>query len=167
MKIILYKDVPNLGEEGDIKVVANGYARNYLLPNKLAVPYSRVTEIELEQKMNSISRRRQEKLSEATSLKDKVEALSVEMSASVGEKGKLFGSITATMIVDYLSSIGLDIERKKIEIPENGIKNVGDYVVKVKVYGGQTADLKLKVIPQKPLATEKEPDDNEDRPSSK
>ena len=107
MKIILYKDVPNLGEEGDIKVVANGYARNYLLPNKLAVPYSRVTEIELAQKMNSISRRRQEKLSEATSLKDKVEALSVEMSASVGEKGKLFGSITATMIVDYLSSIGL------------------------------------------------------------
>jgi large subunit ribosomal protein L9 len=61
MKIILYKDVPNLGEEGDVKVVADGYARNFLLPQKFAVRYTKATEMELAQKQKSIARRKEEK----------------------------------------------------------------------------------------------------------
>lgn len=145
MKIILYKDVPNLGEEGDVKIVTDGYARNYLIPKNFAVRYTKATEIELAQKQQAIARRKEEKSKSAADLKTRIEGVSIELAASAGEKGRLFGSITSAAIVDYLSAQGLEIERKKIELPEGGIKTVGTHSVKVKLYGGEEAVLSLEV----------------------
>jgi len=145
MKIILYKDVPNLGEEGDVKVVADGYARNFLLPQKFAVRYTKATEMELAQKQKSIARRKEEKSKAASDTKTRIEALTMEVAVAAGEKGRLFGSVTSSAIVDYLASQGVEVERKKVELPEGGIKMVGDHSVKIKLYGGEEALLKVTV----------------------
>jgi large subunit ribosomal protein L9 len=147
MKIILYKDVPSLGEEGDIKVVADGYARNFLIPKKFAVRYSKSTEIELAQKQQSIARRKEEKTNIASDTKTRIEALEMDLSVAAGEKGKLFGSVTSNAIVDYLHSKGIEVERKKVEIPDGGIKIVGTHNVKIKLYGGEEAALTVNVTP--------------------
>lgn len=145
MKIILYKDVPNLGEEGDVKVVADGYARNFLLPQKFAVRYTKATEMELAQKQKSIARRKEEKAKAASDIKTRIEALTMEVAVAAGEKGRLFGSVTSTAVVDYLASQGVEVERKKVELPEGGIKMLGTHSVKIKLYGGEEAVLKVSV----------------------
>jgi len=147
VKVILYKDVPNLGEEGDVKDVATGYARNFLIPKKFAVPYNKATKIELMQKQQAIDRRRAERTTDAASLKARIEAMEMEITAAAGEQGRLFGSVTSSAIVDYLLSHGLKIERKKVELPDGGIKNVGIHNAAIKLYGGQIAELRVNVLP--------------------
>ncbi|MCG8452354.1 MAG: 50S ribosomal protein L9 [Spirochaetales bacterium] len=145
MKIILYKDVPNLGEEGDVKIVADGYARNFLIPQKFAVRYTKATETELAQKQQAIARRKAEKSKDAADQKTRIEGMEMKISVAAGEKGKLFGSVTSTAIVDWLRSEGVEVERKRIELPEGGIKVVGSHTVRVKLYGGSDASLKVEV----------------------
>ena len=156
MKIILYKDVPNLGEEGDVKIVADGYARNYLIPRKIAVKYSKATETELAQKQNAIARRKEEKAKVAADIKTKIEAVEMEIAVAAGDKGKLFGSVTSSAIADYLSSRGIEVERKRIELPEGGIKIVGIHTVKIKLYGGEEASMKVNVLALGDNSEEKE-----------
>ena len=160
MKIILYKDVPNLGEEGDVKEVANGYARNFLIPQKFAVRYNKATEIELAQKQKAIARRKEEKVTAASDLKTRIEGMEMEIAVAAGDKGKLFGSVTSVAIVDYLHSQGLEVERKKVELPEGGIKMVGTHNVRVKLYGGEEATLKVTVAAsgEKPVIEEARPE---------
>lgn len=147
MKIILYKDVPNLGEEGDVKVVADGYARNYLIPKKFAVRYTKATEVELAQKQQAIQRRRQEKLNAAADAKTRIESLVMELSVAAGENGKLFGSVTTAAIADFLQAQGIQVERKRIELPSGGIKMLGKHSVQIKLYGGGDAVLTVNVTP--------------------
>jgi len=147
MKVILYKDVPNLGDEGEVKNVADGYARNFLIPRRFAVPYNRATEVELVQKQQAINRRRVERTIDAAGLKTRIETMELEIAAVAGEQGKLFGSVTSSAIMDYLFSHGMNIERKKIELPDGGIKNVGIHNVKIKLYNGQLAELRVNVVP--------------------
>ena len=156
MKIILYRDVPNLGEEGDVKVVADGYARNYLIPQKFAVKYTKATEIELAQKQQAIARRKQEKVNSAADIKTRIEGMAMDVAVAAGETGKLFGSVTSVAIADFLASQGLEIERKKIELPEGGIKTVGVHSVKIRLYGGEGAALKVNVAAstEKPIIEE-------------
>ncbi len=96
MKVILNQDVVGLGEEGDIKEVASGYARNYLLPRKLAVLHSKENLANLERRRTAIETRKQEKRVEAQSLKERLEAEEVRIVAPAGENGKLFGSVNNT-----------------------------------------------------------------------
>ena len=156
MKIILYKDVSSLGEEGDVKVVADGYARNYLIPRGFAVRYSRATETELAQKQQAIRRRKDEKALAAAGDRSRIETLTMQTAVAAGDSGRLFGSITASAVVDYLRSQGISVERKRVEMPEGGIKSVGNHSVKVKLYGGEEAVLSVEVTPsgEKPEETE-------------
>ncbi len=145
MKVILNQDLSNLGEEGEVKVVADGYGRNYLIPKGIAVPYTKANIEIFKQKKNAIEARKESKRKDASSLKDKLAAEEMSFKMPVGENGKLFGAITSANIVEELAKKGIAVERKKIEIPEHSIKVVGNYVVKVKLYAGETADLKVVV----------------------
>lgn len=160
MKIILYKDVSSLGEEGDVKVVADGYARNYLIPRGFAVRYSRATETELAQKQQAILRRKDEKVRAAAGDRSRIEGLTMNTSVAAGDSGRLFGSVTATAVVDYLRSEGVAVERKRVEMPEGGIKSVGNHSVKVKLYGGEEAMLSVAVAAsgEKPAESEAPPE---------
>lgn len=146
MKIILNQDVANLGEEGDVKVVADGYARNYLIPQNKALPYTKNNIVILEQKKKAIEQRKEEKRKTALGLKERLAEEKITLSMSVGDKGKLFGAVTTATIADELSKLGISVDKRKIDLPSQGIKVVGNYTVTIKLYGGNTAELKLEVL---------------------
>ena len=143
MKVILNKDVPSLGEEGDVCQVADGYGRNYLIPQKIAVPYIKQYIAMFEQKRDAIEKRKEEKRKIALGLKEKLEEFEVRLKMTVGESGKLFGSVNNAAISDELKKSGFSIEKRRIEIPENIIKSLGEYRVRVKLYKNESASLKV------------------------
>ena len=123
MKVILNVDVKSLGEEGDVKNVANGYARNYLLPRNLAVPYNDATVAIFEARKAEIEARKEQKRKDSASLKDKLEALTLELSMPAAANGKLFGAVTSHVVAEALAKQGFEIERKRIEIAGSTIKH--------------------------------------------
>jgi large subunit ribosomal protein L9 len=143
MKVILNQDLIGLGEEGDIKEVANGYARNFLLPKKLAVLHTRENLAVLEHKRTAIENRKEEKRKEAQGLRERLEAEEIKFAVPAGENGKLFGSVNNTLVAVELEKKGFQIEKKRIEIPEHTIRSVGIYKVKVKLYDKEEALIKL------------------------
>ena len=145
MKVILNRDFSNLGEEGDIKVVADGYGRNYLIPKGIALAYTKANIEIFRQKKNAIEARKETKRKDALSLKEKLSGEELKFTMPVGENGKLFGAITSANIVEELAKTGISVEKKKVEVPEHSIKVVGNYTVKVKLYAGEAADIKVVV----------------------
>ena len=143
MKVILKQDLSNLGEEGDVKVVADGYGRNYLIPQGIAVAYTKANVEIFKQKKNAIESRKEAKRKESSSLKEKMAGEVITFTMPVGENGKLFGAITSANIVEELAKTGISIEKKKIDVPDHSIKMVGEYTVKVKLYAGESADIKV------------------------
>lgn len=154
MKVILNVDVKSLGEEGDVKNVANGYARNFLLPRNLAVPYNDATVMIFEARKAEIEARKEQKRKDSASLKEKLEALSLELVMPAAANGKLFGAVTSNVVVEALAKQGFEIERKKIEIPGSTIKQVGHYKATIKLYEAQTAEVQLIVKPQEEVKAE-------------
>jgi large subunit ribosomal protein L9 len=142
MKVILQKDIPNLGDAGDIKEVAEGYARNFLLPKKLVIPASDSSQrvIEHQKKIIKLKKDKRKKASEkiAESMKD----VEVRMAVQVGEEDKLFGSITSMDISRKLKDAGFEIDKRKI-ILESPIRELGEHTVTVRLEEGLTASVKV------------------------
>ncbi len=147
VQVILSEDVPNLGRTGDVVKVRAGYARNFLLPRHLAVEANQknLREFEHHKRMAMLKRERQK--NQAVALKEKVEALTLVIKARAGEEGKLFGSVTNIDIERALREHGLDIERRKIHLPEP-LKQLGDFSVPIRLEAEVEASLKLQVAPE-------------------
>ncbi len=145
MKVILNKDVHPLGEEGDVKEVAAGYARNFLYPRGLALPYTEKTVKLFESRRAEIEARKAEKRGDAAALKERLEALELTIVMPAGANGKLYGAVTNQTVADELAKHEFKIERKRIELPGNSFKSVGRYHVHVKLYENQGADVTLVV----------------------
>ena len=145
MKIILNQDVANLGEEGDVVIVKDGYARNYLLPTKTAVLFNKTNMSLFAARERAIQKRKNEKRTLASDLKVKLDETTVSLVLSAGESGKLFGSVTSAMIQDELAKLGFVIERKRIEVSSHTIKMVGTYTVRIRLYEEESADLSVVV----------------------
>lgn len=148
MKVILNKDLAPLGEEGDVKDVAKGYARNYLFPRGIALPYNESTIRIFESRREEIEARKTQKRSDASGLKEKLESLELSITMPAGANGKLYGAVTSQTVAEELAKHGFQIERKKIELPAASIKNVGKYRFTVKLYENASAELTLTVIGQ-------------------
>ena len=145
MKVILNTDIKTLGEEGDVKNVADGYFRNFLRPRRLAVPYNAETVAFFESRRAEIEARKEQKRKDSASLKEKLEALHLEITMPAGRNGKLFGAVSAQVISELLAKSGFEIERKRIEIPGVSIKSVGNYHFNVKLYESQIAQMVVSV----------------------
>jgi large subunit ribosomal protein L9 len=145
MKVILNKDLSPLGEEGDVKDVAKGYARNYLFPRGIAVPYTDRTVKLFEARREEIEARKSEKRKDAAGIKDKLEALEIVITMPAGANGKLYGAVTGQTVADELAKQGYQIERKRIELPGNSFKSVGKYKVTVKLYESAAAEITITV----------------------
>ncbi len=145
MKIILKEDVKNLGKMGDIVNVAEGYARNFLVPKKLAVEAITENIKELEHQKKVIQEKAKKQKNLAQTLSEKISSLNLFIKAKAGEEEKLFGSITSMDIAAALKNEGIDIDKKKISI-EDPIKRLGAYTVSVKVLPDITAQLSITVI---------------------
>jgi large subunit ribosomal protein L9 len=145
MKVILNKDLAPLGEEGDVKDVAKGYARNYLFPRGIALPYNDKTVKLFEGRRVEIEARKEEKRKDALGSKEKLEALELVLTMPAGANGKLYGAVTSQTVTDELTKQGFQIERKRIELPGNSFKSVGKYKVTVKLYESAAAELTITV----------------------
>lgn len=145
MKIILNQDVVHLGEEGDVVVVKDGYARNYLLPTGTAVIYNKANAAIFASRADAIEKRKIEKRAAAASLKEKLDNTVLTIVVSAGESGKLFGSVTSQMVQEELKKLGYDIERKKLEVATHAIKMTGNYTVVVHLYENESSHVKLVV----------------------
>jgi len=144
MKVILNLDVKHLGEEGDVKDVANGYARNYLFPRNLAVPCNDVTVAYFEGRKADIDAKKAAKRADAAGLKEKIEAIVLTFVMPAGANGKLYGAVTNQTIADEFKKQGFEIERKRIEVPGLTFKSVGKYHVSVRLY--ETASASVPVV---------------------
>lgn len=134
MKVILLSELKGKGGEGDIVEVADGYANNYLFPQKIAVAATKGNLKQLEQRKHNIATREAARIEEAQALKAALDDLSVKVEARVGEEGVLFGSITAAMIADALKEAeDIEIGRKRIDL-KNPIKTAGKHEVVVSIY---------------------------------
>jgi large subunit ribosomal protein L9 len=145
MKVILNQDVAGLGEEGDIREVASGYARNFLIPKQFALPYTKQNLTQLETRRAAIEQRKEDKRREAMSLKERLEGEELVFTMPAGESGKLFGSVNNAMVVQELEKRGYSIEKKRVEVPEHNIRMVGSYAVKIKLYGNEEAQINVVV----------------------
>jgi large subunit ribosomal protein L9 len=156
MKVILNKDISPLGEEGDVKEVAKGYARNFLLPRGIAFRYTERTARLFESRREEIEERKKLKHDDAASVKERLEALELSITMPAGANGKLYGAVTSQTVIDELSKQGFQIERKRIEIPGNNIKSTGKYKFTVKLYGNTTAELFINIVAQETKTASKE-----------
>ena len=144
VQVILSEDVPNLGRPGDVVKVRAGYARNYLLPRRLAVEANSKNLRAFEHQKGLAMLRREANKGQALKLKQQLEALALTISANAGEEGKLFGSVTNIDIERALRERGFDIERRKIMLAEP-IKQLGEFTVPVRLDPEVEAGVKLTV----------------------
>ena len=152
MEVILKDDVVNLGHRGDLVKVADGYARNFLLPRKLALQATSANKAVVEQMKNAAARRSATEKALAEALAVKLEPVVLDFTRKSGEAGHLFGSVTSADIAAALDAKGFEIDRRKIQLPES-IKTVGEHTVTIKLYREVAAHVKIKVLAE---ATEEE-----------
>ena len=146
MELILKKTVETLGEEGDIVKVKPGYARNYLIPRKLAVMANKANLALLEQEKAAIEARREKQRQEADSLSKKIAGTIITIEHRVGEEEKLFGSVTAADICEKLHEIGIQVDKKNVLLTEP-IKTLGEVIVPIKVGYQMTSEITVQVVP--------------------
>lgn len=145
MKVILKSDVANLGTAGAVVNVADGYARNYLIPRKVAIPATSSTIHAFEHERRSMEAKRAKRQKEAEGMKAKLERVSCSIAKKVGEQDKLFGSVTSQDIEKAFKAEGFDIDKKDILITEP-IKALGVYTVPVRIYEDVVANTKVWVV---------------------
>ena len=134
MKVILLKDVKGTGKKNEVKEVSDGYARNYLLPKKLAVPADNTNMKELNEKNKSKELKAQKEYEEAVELGDKMKEMNIEIYSKAGEGGRLFGSITAKEIAEQLKKQkGITVDKRKILLNEP-IRVLGSRFVEIKIH---------------------------------
>lgn len=144
MKIILKKEVANLGEAGEVVEVKTGYALNYLVPQGYASVGTPSAIKQHEETIRQRAHKEAKMVADAQALAAKIEAVEVKISAKVGENGKLYGAVTASQVADVLAAAGAEADKKNITVPE--IKELGEFEGKVKCYKGVFATVKITVV---------------------
>lgn len=144
MKVILMTDVPALGHRGETKEVANGYARNFLLPRKLAVVATSANLKNITTLKRQRVREDQQALEAARAAAARVEGLTLSVTARAADDGRLFGSVTAQDVVEFLDRHQVPVEKRRVQLDEP-IKTLGEFKVPVRLHGDVTAMLAVAV----------------------
>jgi large subunit ribosomal protein L9 len=145
MKLVLLENVPSLGKAGDLVRVSDGYGRNYLIPQNKAIPATEKSLKVIEHQKRLVQQRMEKSKKDAEKLSREIEKLSCTFAKTVGESGKLFGSVTSMDIEAYLKENGFGVDRKKIAL-EEPIKNLGMFTVPIKLHPEVTTHLKVWVV---------------------
>ena len=143
MEVLLIENVTHIGARGDVVNVKDGYARNYLLHRKMALPVTAGNKRQIELEKVRAEKLRAKELSDAKSLCEKLEAISLAVAKKAGENGHLFGSVTNADVAEMFKAKGFTLDRREITVPH--IKDAGIYVVDVRLYSGVHAKVNLDV----------------------
>lgn len=146
MKIILKKEVANLGEAGEIVEVKTGYALNYLVPQGYAVIGTPSAIKQHEETIRQRAHKEAKNVAEAQAYAAKISSSLVKINVKVNESGKIYGSVTPAQVAEALVAAGFEVEKKNVCIVSEDIEAVGTYDAKVKCYKGVFADLKFEVV---------------------
>lgn len=147
MKVIFLKDVKNVAKAGEIKEVKEGYARNFLFKNNLAIEATEANLNNLKRKKEQEALAEQNKVEEAKKLAEKLNGINLILKRKAGDKGRLFGAITNTEIAEELEKVGICVDKKHIDL-KNPIKELGEYKIKVNLYKEIKGEFTLKVDEQ-------------------
>jgi large subunit ribosomal protein L9 len=147
MKVVLVKSVDRLGKAGEVVTVKDGYARNYLFPQGLAMPSTPGGLARFEQEKKMEAQREIRRTREAEELSNRLALVSVTAAVQAGEDDRLFGSVTAQDVAELLAKEGYDIDKRKILL-EEPIKALGVYTIPIKLHKDVTADVKVWVVRQ-------------------
>ena len=145
MEVILRDHVEKLGKRGEIVKVSDGYARNYLLPRKLALPATEGNRKHVERERKIMETREAEEKGQAQAIATRLAAIDITIARRVGETEQLYGSVTAADITEFLKGKGFEIDRRKLILPEP-IKSIGEHEVPLKLHREVTVPLKVKVV---------------------
>ena len=143
MEVLLIENVINLGVRGDVVNVKDGYARNFLLPRKKALPVTAGNKRQIELEKERAQKLRAKEMAEAQDLKNRLEAVSLAVTKKAGENGHLFGSVTNADVAEMLKAKGFEVEKQAISLPH--VKELGSFVVEIRLYMGVHAKLSLEV----------------------
>jgi len=147
MKVILLQDVEHLGEQGEIHEVANGYGRNYLIPQGIARLATEGAIKQAREEQRQAARKQAAKADDAQDLADELEDMQVVFTAKVGEDNRIFGTVTTQQIAVELANRGYDIDRRSIDLDED-IREVGTYTAHIQLHPQVEAKLSIQVIPE-------------------
>jgi large subunit ribosomal protein L9 len=145
MEVILREHVDHLGKRGEIVKVSDGYARNYLLPRKLALLATDGNKKHVERERKIMETRESEEKGQAEGIATRLSAIDIAIARRVGDTEQLYGSVTASDIADFLKAKGFEIDRRKLILPEP-IKAVGEHNVPLKLHRDVTVPLKVRVV---------------------
>ena len=145
MEVILREHVDNLGRRGDVVKVAEGYARNYLLPRKLALAVTEANKRQIERERKIADAREAEEKSHAEAFAGRLAQVEVEIGRRVGENDTLYGSVTSGDIAHALHAKGFEVEKRKIHLPEP-LKALGETMVPVRIHREVTAQVRVRVV---------------------
>jgi large subunit ribosomal protein L9 len=148
MEVILREHVDNLGRRGDVVKVAEGYARNYLLPRKLALAVTEGNKRQIEREKKVAEVRDAEERQQAEAVGQRLSQTEIEIARRVGENDTLYGSVTSADIAHALEAKGFTVEKRKITLPEP-LKALGEFTIPVKIHRDVTAPVKVKVVAEK------------------
>jgi len=146
MEIILKQDMPNLGHKDDIVTVKDGYARNYLIPNGLAINATRIARKVHEENLRQRAHKEAQLKEAAEELAEKLKDVSITIGAKTSTKGKIFGSVNTIQIAEELARQGFDVDRKNVTIKEDLIKEVGKYTANVKLHREVQVEVPFEII---------------------
>ena len=145
MEIILREHVDNLGKRGEIVKVADGYARNYLLPRKLALQATQGNRKHVERERRIVETREAEERGQAEAIAQRLTDIEISFARRVGETEQLYGSVTAADIADYLKAKGFDIDKRKLILPD-ALKTLGEHTVPLKLHREVSIPLKVQIV---------------------
>lgn len=145
MEVILREHVDNLGRRGEVVKVAAGYARNYLLPQRLALPVTEASRRQIEREREKAEAKDSEERKTADALAEKIAGLDISIARRMGENNTMYGSVTTADIAHAMAAKGVQVEKRKIML-HDPIKAVGEHPVPVKIHRDVTAEVKVKVV---------------------
>ena len=148
MQVILLEKIRNLGELGDNVAVANGYGRNFLLPQGKAVPATKDNTEKFEAQRAELEKKAAEVLAAAQARADKIAELSITIEAHSGDEGKLFGSVGTKDISDAVVAAGVEVEKNEVRLPNGALRNTGEFEIEIHLHSDVNVTLKLEVVAQ-------------------
>jgi large subunit ribosomal protein L9 len=145
MQVIFLQDVSGVARRGDVKEVKDGYARNYLLPRKLAEPATEGRLKSLQAQHQAQERKRTRLMDQARQMAESLRTVRVDIKARVGDSGRLFGAVTSQDVANALGEMGFSVDRKSLRM--DALKTLGDHEVPVHLHEGVTVTLTVRVVP--------------------
>ncbi|MEC8209594.1 MAG: 50S ribosomal protein L9 [Verrucomicrobiota bacterium] len=149
-QVLLLQPINGLGAEGDTVAVKAGFARNFLLPHKLALPITQANKKHVESLLKAREAREQKEFEDSRALSERIEKISLAIAVKTGEGGKMFGAVTANDVLMRLKAEGIELVKKQLQIA-SPIKELGSHTVAIKLHADIEAELKFEVVSENPI----------------